>query len=424
MATTVFTAGLGYLYWVVAARGYNTTTIGLAAALIAGQAFTAMMCCLGIDSLLIQVLPKADDDVSWSTMVTVGVAVSTAVSTVVATGVALVLPALTSHYAILDQPIVFVLFVLGSALGTAAAVTDAVFVASRRSEKMLVRNVTFGLVKLPIMALPILARDRPGVSFILLSWVMANAMSLLLAYGYQMHRLRPGYRPALRRGWARLVQVRGHILAHFLTNAGSQTPQFLLPLIVVALASPRANAYFYLTWSVGGIFLLISPAVSASLFAEGSNAEDLVANARKSLGFVAALLAPMIVGSVFLSHRVLSVFGTEYARQGTTLLRILALSAIPDAITNIYVSVERVKGHLGRCAVLNVTTALAAVGMTLLLVRHNAVSGPGLAWLIAQAGGAAAVIWSVAHSVARPRRGPIATVIPVGSRLRRGDEAA
>jgi O-antigen/teichoic acid export membrane protein len=410
MATTIFTAGLGYLYWVIAARGYDAKSVGLATALISGQAFTAMVCCLGIDALLIQVLPKTADDVAWSTMVTVGAAVTAALSAVVATGVAFTLPIVSSHYAILDQRPVFVFFVLGSALATTGTITDSVFIASRRSEKMLIRNLAFGLVKLPIMAVPILISDHPGVLTILMSWVLANAVSLLLAYGYQLPRLRPGYRPATRHGLARLSRVRSNIGAHFLANVGSQTPQFLLPLLVVALVSPQANAYFYLTWSVGGIFLIISPAVSASLFAEGSNAEDLVSNTRKSIYFIATLLTPLILVSVFLSRQILSVFGPEYARQGATLLRILAFSAIPDAITNIFVSIERVKGHLGRAAALNMSTAVAAIGLTLLVVRHNGISGPGWSWLVAQSAGAAVAVYSVGRSVAGPRQGQDATM--------------
>jgi O-antigen/teichoic acid export membrane protein len=406
MVTTIFTAGLGYLYWVIAARGYDARTVGLATALIAGQSFTAMVCCLGIDALLIQVLPKLVDDIEWSTMVTVGVGVGVAMSAFVASGVALALPSISSHYVILHHPAEFILFVAGSALGTGGTITDSVFISSRRSEKMLVRNLTFGLVKLPIMVIPLAFSDHPGVFIILFSWVIANATSLILAYGFQMRRLRPHYRPAVRHGPARLVRARAHILSHFLTNVGSQTPPFLLPLIVVALVSPQANAYFYLTWSVGGVFLIISPAIASSLFAEGSNAQDLVANTRKSVYFIAVLLTPMILGAIFLSHRVLLLFGPEYARQGSTLLRVLALSAIPDAITNIYVSVERVRGRLARVAALNVTMAIIAVGLTVAVVRHDGVSGPGFAWLIAQGAGAALVLYPVVRTIVRPGSAP------------------
>ena len=407
MATTILTAGLGYLYWVVAARGYEAKSVGLAAALIAGQALTAMVCCLGIDALCVQVLPRAADDVEWSTMVTVGVIITAVVSAIAATGVALVLLHVSPRYVVLGQPAYFSLFVLGSAIGTAGSITDAVFVSARRSGRTLVRNLTFGLVKLPIMAVPLALRDHPGVLSILVSWVVANFVSLLLAYGYQMRRVRPGFRPAIRHGLVRLLRVRNNIIAHFLTNVGSQTPQFLLPLIVVVLVSPQADAYFYLTWSVGGIFMVISPAIASSLFAEGSNSEDLAVSGRKSLQLMAILLTPIILGALLLNREILSIFGPEYASHGTTLLRVLALSAIPDAVNNIYVSIERVKGHLGRVAALNTSTALITIVLTVVMVRHGGVSSPGYAWLIAQGAGAILVGSSVIRSVARPRAGHI-----------------
>jgi O-antigen/teichoic acid export membrane protein len=415
MVTTMMTAGLGYLYWVIAARGYDARSVGLATALIAGQSFTAIVCCVGIDALLVQVLPTLDDDVSWSTLVTVGVGAGVAVSTVVATGVAAALPRLSSHYAVLDHPAAFGLFVGGSALGTAGLITDAVFISARRSEGMLARNLTSSVVKLPIMAAPLLLDDHPGVLSILISWVLANFVSLCFAYGYYLRRVRPRYKPMTRRGLTLLARSRGRILAHFLTNVGSQTPPFVLPLIVVALVSPQANAYFYLTWSLGSIFLIISPAIAMSLFAEGSNAQDLVSDTRKSIVFITALLVPVIIGVWVLSHPVLEVFGPEYARQGTTLLRILAVSAIPDAATNIYVSIERVRGRLGRVAALNLGMAAIAVALTAAMVRHDGVSGPGYAWLIAQSAGTVLVLYPVARAVVRlPHQDPAVAMASSG----------
>lgn len=401
ITTTVLTGGLGYIYWLVAARGYDRHVIGLAGGLIAAQALIGMVCCLGVDILLIEVLPSQPDDTNWSSLVTVAVTTAAGLSLAVALVVGLALPKLSSHYDILHRTSDLVLFALGAALTTAGAVTDAVCISARRSEHMLGRNLVTALVKLPIMALPLLFGLR-SVWGILASWTGALAVSLVIAYGYQIRRFRPGYRPGFQRGFTHLLNARRHIAAHFLTDAGSYSPQFLLPVIVVAMASAQANAYFYVAWSVSGIFLIISPAVATSLFAEGTNAGELTTNARRSVAFIATLLIPMIGLTMVLGEPVLGLFGSAYARNGTTLLRLLAVSAIPDAMTNLYVSIERVKGRPARAAALNVTMAIIAVTLTVVLTPEHGPAGPALAWLSAQSLGAVIVGHSV-FCVLRPR---------------------
>ena len=392
MVSTALTSALGYGYWVIAARGYDTQVVGLGTGLIAAQSLTAVACCLGANAYMIHILPKAADDDAWSTMVTAAVTFGALVSAGVATGVAFLLPAVAAHYSSLSSPGLMALFVVGSALATAGTITDGVFVSARQSGRMLTRNLVFCLVKLPIMAAPLLFVDRPTVFTILLSWVLATAVSLLLAYGYQMRKVRGGYRPRLTPGIGRLLLAWRQLAGHFFTGVGAQLPQFLLPIIVVAEVSTRANAYFYLTWSVGSIFLFVSPAVSQSLYAEGSNFENLGLSAARSLRFTGALLLPIIAASFLFAHPVLLLFGGEYAHHGSLLLQIIAISAIPDALTNVYIAVARVRGRLKRAAVLNLMMAVIAVTLTAVLVPSLGIVGAGLAWLIAQSVGAVFVV--------------------------------
>ena len=391
MLNTALTSALGYFYWVVAAHGYSARIVGLATALIAAQSLNALVCCFGVDALLIQELPRVEEDGAWSSLVTTAVVLGFSISAAVAAGVATLLSTFSANYTILRDPVDLLLFILGAGFGTAGGMIDATFIAGRQGNQVLFRNVVFCALKLPIMALPLLLTRGRSVSDILLSWALAMFISLVGSYVWQVRQIRPDFRPQFGGGLAHFVKLRGTVLSQFLTNVGSQLPQFMLPVIVVALVTPVANAYFYLSWTVGSIFLFVSPAVSLSLFVEGSHSEDISRTARKSLTFISALLLPLILGAVVLAHPVLRLFGPQYASHGTTLLRIIACSAIPDAVTNVYVSVARIQRQVRRAARLNVMMALLAVALTAVLVQFTSVAGPGWAWLIAQSTGAALV---------------------------------
>jgi O-antigen/teichoic acid export membrane protein len=89
---------------------------------------------------------------------------------------------------------------------------------------------------------------------------------------------------------------------------------------------------------------------------------------------------------------ILSFFGAKYAAYGAPLLVFLAVSTIPDAVTNIAVARWRVMERLRPAAVVNAVIALTALGLVagpLDADRHGGVATIGMAWLIAQSVGCA-----------------------------------
>jgi O-antigen/teichoic acid export membrane protein len=84
---------------------------------------------------------------------------------------------------------------------------------------------------------------------------------------------------------------------------------------------------------------------------------------------------------------IMRLFGREYAGPTVTLLRLLVISAVPDAVTNVYAAVLRVQGRFRMAAVLNVGIAALAMGGAWVLLPAHGISGAGWAWIGAQAAG-------------------------------------
>jgi len=391
MAATIVNGALGFVYWTIIARASHASDVGLASAVIAAFTLTSLLANVGIAQLLIQVLPKLNDDESWSSFVTVGLGSVAAFATVVGLLAGCILPLLSPNFAELRRPEVLALFAIGAGASTAAIGLDAVYVASRRSEQMLIRNLAFGTGKalLILAALPLVGMLHSSV--IVTSWVAGLVISLVFGACFLIPRVRAGARPSVRGGLRPVVRWWKSMTGHHIANVGGILVPFLLPILVVIRLSAQANAFYYLTWSVGAIFFMVSPAVATSLFAEGSHGEQIKGNVRRCAIFIGAILVPAIVFTMVFSYQILLIFGRQYAVRGSTLLVLLAFSAIPDAITNIAVSVLRVEGRLRTAATLNLSMAAIAIGLTWVLLPHFGILAPGIAWITAQTTGALAV---------------------------------
>jgi O-antigen/teichoic acid export membrane protein len=407
MMTTVVTSGLGYGFWLVAARSLPAHVVGLGAALTSAITLITGVACLGIGPALIYSLPKLDDDRQWSVSFDAGAVAATSISVVAAVGAVVLLPFLSPNFQVLRSPSYAIALVSGSALGTLCLLSDSVFISQRRAARMLTRNLATSALR---VALLVVAAGVGAASALVIvsSWTVAFVVGVGVSAFYLFARdgrhILANAASIARRAW----DMRGHVVWQQMIGLGGNFPTYLLPLIVTARLSASQNAYFYTAWMVGSVFFIISPAVSQSLFAEGSHSLQTVRhNAKRAASVIALFLGPCIV--VFLiggGNIILSTFGEDYREHASLLLILLVLSAIPDAITNLYVSVCRVHGWLREAAALNISMAVGALITTWVLLPHVGIAAVGWAWLALQSLGTVYV--GVALIRRRRRRSEIA----------------
>jgi O-antigen/teichoic acid export membrane protein len=160
---------------------------------------------------------------------------------------------------------------------------------------------------------------------------------------------------------------------------------YLLVLLVTGLLSPSDNAYFYIAWTLGGMLLIVAPAVSTSLFAEGVHQpEKLGATARSAFRIIGAILLPGLVAILVVGRIVLSGFGQAYADHGLGLLRITVLALIPHAVICVYVSVLRARGKLTAAGLLYLSISVGTLVISGLLLPVIGISAVGWAFLTMQ----------------------------------------
>lgn len=405
MATTISQSALGFVFWLLAARLGTAHDVGLAAALLSAVTLASLLSSIGIGDSIIQLLPGRAPGVERSLLLCAGYAAGVAIGLVAAAITVLILPFFSSQFRILHtNGLAAAALLLGVPLWTMASLLDNTFLAVRRSEAIFARATTGSLLKIVILLLMV-PLSVMGVMDIFGASILAGAGGVAIGFALLI-RVEPSYRLVARglvsQGRAMVTSALGNHLIHL----GSTILPLMLPPLVTARLSATENAYFYTTWMVGGIFLVISPAVSSSLFAEGSHdAGDLRARTRRGAKITLLLLLPLMAAYLLGGRLILGIFGPEYARHGYWLLTILVIAAIPDAITNLYVSILRVRYRLAEAAKLNLAMTAVSLILTWLLLPRFGIEGAGLGWLIGQACGSL-YVWHTRATLFTPEGEP------------------
>ncbi|MBV9688718.1 MAG: hypothetical protein JO202_03300 [Ktedonobacteraceae bacterium] len=400
MSTTVTTSAIGYLYWIVAAHIYSTQDVGLASAIIAVMMLTATFSNLGIDSTLVHILPRRETGYAWSLTLNAGLVIGTLAGLLAGSIVVLVLPFFSRQFAIFAYyPTCAFVFIAGVPLWIITTLLDQTFVAERAANNTLVRNAAFAVIKFVLMVL----LTSWGVLGIFSGFVLAAAATLIGAWLVLIPYLKRAYCLAVR-GIVGQVRTMLSLLAwnHFI-NIGGLMPVYLVPVFVTVRLSAADNAYYYTTSMVGGFFYMISSAVAVALFAEGSHATDNVLHkTRSSAVIITILLIPAMLIAFLGGRSIMLLFGPNYAQYGLPLLTILTITAVPDAITNIYVSVLRVQRRLRRAVLLNLGMASLTLLLSWLLLPILGIAGAGWAFFAAQTAGS---LVAAADLISFSRRG-------------------
>ena len=136
---------------------------------------------------------------------------------------------------------------------------------------------------------------------------------------------------------------------------------------------------------------MVSPAVSAAVFAEGVRARsDLRQVVAKALRVIVVMLAPAMAIMIVGGRIILGLFGPAYAAAGYGLLILLAISALPDAVSNVAVAISRVTHRLTFSSALNLGILVVTLTGAWILMPRLGIAGVGVAWLGAQTLGAIA----------------------------------
>jgi O-antigen/teichoic acid export membrane protein len=384
--------GLGFVFWVIAARFFPPSTVGLTAAAVSAMMLCTQIGLCGLGSSFITEFSRHRH--SPSNLLSTTFSLVSAASLLVGLAFLLVASAWFEHLRVIGvSPAYAALFLLMVVLGTNGILFDQISAALRRGEQALTRNlVSQGVTLGHMIAIGVLLAGA-GPMMIFSTWVTGGLATcgygaLQLVRSLPTTRLRPRIDRALARRQIR-VGIPNHLLTLF-----ERAPGFILPIVVTELLSSSTNAYWYAAWMMAWVVYMMPIQIGMTLFAELSNHPEalwqLVRHGIRSSIVIGSACA--VVGAVA-APWILGILGPDYAAAATAPLRVLLIVTVPFTFVQAYFAVARATGRLREALVAGGVSSVAGIVLAAAAGISHGLTAMAAAWMGVQfiAGGYALI---------------------------------
>ena len=401
------TGALGVVYWILAARNYDAADVGRSSAAIAAMMLLSGLTAVGLTGMVSRFLPRAGPATGAFVLRTY--LASALVAGTASVGFLLTLEHWGPSYSGLDGAAAGLGFTISVIAWGIFTLQDAVLPALRSAVWVPIENIVFGVAKIALVIS--LAAAAPGAG-VFLSWVIPVAASIVPINLLIFRRLAPRHVWATEdRHVAPTIRDVGRFLAGDYVGAlFTLGVVYLVPVVVAAQVGPTTTAYFYIAWIIGGVIDLLAVNMAISLTVEGTlDIDRLGDNTRAALRRIVQILLPIVTAAVVLAHPALGVFGANYARSAAPLLQLLAVSALPRALVELYVGALRAQSRTRQLALVQGLRCVMIVGLAVPLTVAFGITGTGWAVLVGQSITAAVIAPGLVGVLGhRPRAGRLA----------------
>jgi O-antigen/teichoic acid export membrane protein len=231
------------------------------------------------------------------------------------------------------------------------------------------------------------------------------AVAVVLITPLIFRRLIPRHVAGTRAGKLNRNQVLSVAGGNYAGTLFSLAATVLMPVLVANATNPTQTAYFYVPWMFSIGLGLIALNMTAALTVEAAHDEERLRQlCRQTLDHTMRLLLPLAAAIAIAAPLVLEAFGSDYSDEGSALLRLLALGAVPNVIVALGLAVARLE-HRGRSVLaIQAAQALLVVGGSVALLPELGIEAVGYAWLASQALVAAALLTGSLRALLLPSR--------------------
>jgi len=383
VANQVLSAGIGLLYWMLAARLYPPATVGSSTAVISTLLLISGFAQLGFGAGMTRFLPRAGS--GTLRLIVVSYAAVIATSVLLAAGF-VALRDVLGLAGILGQGWAATVWtVLAAVLWSVFRLQDSVLIGLRQAKWVLIENTLYNVAKLLLLFAGVRLLADAGIVG---SWFIPTPLVIVLCtwliFGVYTRSRRLGPAPAD----AAPLTVREVAVSSGGDHIGSLVAEAaarLLPLLIVSVLDASATAYFYQAWLVATTLGLLAGGMTDSFTAEAAaDRPNIGRHSRDILRYMALLILPAAAILALGAPLILTLFGRSYATGATTLLRWLCVAS-PFVIFNAwYLAYARVVGKIRTVIWLQSVGALLLLGLSYSFLRPFGITGIGFAWILSQ----------------------------------------
>ena len=354
--SSAVSSAVGLLYWVIAARMFDPTTVGINTTVVSTLSLLGIIAQLNLGSAMLRFLPVA----GRSARALVAACYATGIGAAILIGTGFALGAgwwVPQLQAAVGAGALVVYFALATPFSTVFTMQDYVLTAIKRATVVPIENLGFALLKIVLLVLGGLLGFSGAIAG---SWALGTVVTVV-AITFYLSRVLP-HQPKAERSPSpvTLRSMRGFVAADWVGTMCLTLVNFGLPLVVFARLGADAAATFGVAWQLAYALYLVPTGMGQSLVAHSAaDPSGTDAAYRKMLTKSLTLVVPAVLVLSAGSYLILLVFGRHYAETGSLLLALSAFSAVPACVNLAEIAAARVRQH--RIGQYGVTLALALI---------------------------------------------------------------
>jgi O-antigen/teichoic acid export membrane protein len=364
---------LGVAFWALAARSYTAHVVGLSAAAVSAIALVSGVCSLGLSAVFVRYLPVAGPDTR--PLIVRSYAITVTLSLAIGAAVALTSDLWSPSMGFLSEGLWPLGFALAVAATTLFTLQDSVLTGLHSAAWVPLENTLYAAAKLVLLIAVASLLPFAGP---LVAWNAPLIPAIVLVNYLVFRRLIP--RMPTEGGLERRKVV-AMAAGNYGGNLFGLLGNMYLPILVANRVGATAAAYFYVPWMISISVELVALNMMISLTVEAAlDMPRLRQLSRRVLTQTMRLVVPLAALTALLAPLGLLLFGSEYADEGTDLLRLLALGAIPNVIVALGTGVARIEHRGWIVTVVQGFQFVFVVALSAALLPTVGVTGVGIAW--------------------------------------------
>lgn len=383
---------LGVAFWALAARSYSAHVVGLSAAAVSAIALISGACSLGLSAVLVRYLPVAGP--AGRSLIVRSYALTILLSLLVGGAAALTTGLWSPTLGFLGEDLWPLAFALSTAAMTTFTLQDSVLTGLHKAAWIPLENSLYAVAKLVLLAG--LAGLLPFAG-LFVAWNLPLLPAVAVVNYLIFRRLVPQM-PS--EGGLDRRKVMAMAAGNYGGNLLGLLGNMYLPILVANRTSASEAAYFYVPWMISLSVELVALNMMTSLTVEAAlDMPRLRQLSRQALKQSMRLVVPVAALTALLAPLGLLVFGREYADEGTTLLRLLALGAIPNVIAALGAGVARIEHRGWIVTAIQGFQLVFVVALSAALLPGVGIEAIGIAWTGCQFLLAAALLATILRPV-------------------------
>jgi O-antigen/teichoic acid export membrane protein len=372
-----------FIFWIICARLFPASQVGLATAFISYGALVAAFTHLGLPVTVLRFLPASKQR---GGLFSAAITLVSICSLIGGVGAVLLVHMLAPKLGFVQHSAVLVLTLVALVVGAAlSGLLDGVLTSLKKSEYVLGKAL---ITNAPRVVLPF-AIGALGVSGMV--GLYTGVLILGALYSTVVIARRLFLHDSLKPRFQELRRHRSFAGANYLGSMFGILPGTLVPLIVLAKLGPSQAAFFYMPMQLAVFLGIIASSTCSALLAEVAHDDNParyakhVMNATKHLY---RLLAPAVVVLCGVGWVILRVYGPAYAAHGYWPLVVLCAASLLVALNWLGDAWLNIQKRGTAYFLMNGVNAIAVVGAVYVFADHGLL-GVAYGWLIGQAVSAA-----------------------------------